>query len=153
MTSCTSLGHAKDQDMHRRKLSGILHVVSIVEELCHKHNIIEGEITEKYDGLTAIKKSIGSETNYSYLANHFDLISEMHHVILKETLICSCYHITGHQNYQMGPLDRWSMLNVECNTEVNQKWTSDQDFGFISTRTHIIQDKMWRLLIEVLTNT
>ena len=89
MTSCTSLGHAKDQDMHRRKLSGILHVVSIVEEICHKHNIIEGGITAKYDGLTAIKKIIGSETNYSYLANHFDLISEIDPKLLRETLICS----------------------------------------------------------------
>ena len=49
-------------------------MVSIVEKISWKHNIPEGTITIAYDGLNKIKKAIDSETRYSCLSNHFNLI-------------------------------------------------------------------------------
>ena len=41
-SSCTVPGLPKDQEAYRRKLAGILRVVSIIEIICKKHNITEG---------------------------------------------------------------------------------------------------------------
>ena len=74
-STCTCLGHPKDQDSYRSELAGLFQVVSFVEEIIQKFNILEGAITIKCNGLNAIKKSMDRETRYSCISNHFDLIS------------------------------------------------------------------------------
>ena len=93
-----------------------------------------------------------SKTRYSCLSNYFDLISAIDHKTLKSPLTWFFRHIKGHQNDQIGPLDRWATLNVECDTEA-KKWDLDQEAGFITTRYHNIQDENWRLFTNVPTSS
>ena len=50
--------HAKDQDAYRSELAGIFHVVSIVEQISIKFNILEGTTTIAYDDLN-VKENHG----------------------------------------------------------------------------------------------
>ena len=85
-TSCTCPGLPKDQDAYRSELAGIFHVVSIVEEISQKFNILEGKITITCDGLNTIKKAMDIETRYPCLSNKFNLISAIDHNILNSPL-------------------------------------------------------------------
>ena len=58
-----------------------------------------------------------SETRYSHLSNHFDLISETDHKILKLPLTWFWRHVKGHSDDQAGPLEKYATLNLECDTE------------------------------------
>ena len=66
------------------------------------------------------------ETRYLCLSNHFDLISEIYHKILKYSLTWYWIHVKCHKDNQNGPLDIWDSLNVECDTADKQKWEEDQ---------------------------
>ena len=56
--TCTPPGHAKDQYAYRSELAGIFHVVSIVEHISIKFNILEGTTTIAYDDLN-VKENHG----------------------------------------------------------------------------------------------
>ena len=97
-------------------------MVSIVEEISLKSNILEGAITIVYDGLNTIKRAMEYNTIYSCLSNHFKLIAAIDHNILKYTLIWYWRHVKGHQDDQTVPLYRWSSLNLEYETVAKKKW-------------------------------
>ena len=126
-------------------------MVSIVEEISRKFDILEGAITTACDGLNVIKKSMGCKTRYLCLSNQFDLISVINHRIIKDPLTWSWIHVKGHQDDQTGPLDRWASLNVECDTAAKQKRKQDQKAGFSKEQYHNIQYENWRLFTSVPT--
>ena len=55
-------------------MSGLYHIVLIVEDLWLKHNISEVSITVTCGGIDALKNAIDSDTKLSCLLNHFDTI-------------------------------------------------------------------------------
>ena len=126
-------------------------MVSIVEEISWKFNILEGVITISCDGLNAIKKSMDIETRYAFLSNQFDLIPAIDHKIIKYPLIWYWRHVKGHQDHQIGTLDIWATLNVECNTLEKHKWEEYQESGFPKLQSHNIQDENWRLFTSAPT--
>ena len=62
-----------------------------------------------------------SETSFYRRHNHVDIISDIYHKLRSSPLIWSCRHIKGHQYYHIGPLDRWSTLNVEFDSVANDR--------------------------------
>ena len=54
-TTCTYLGHPKYKDTYRSELEGIFHVVSKVENISKKSNILKVVIIIACDGLNVIK--------------------------------------------------------------------------------------------------
>ena len=88
-------------------------MVSMVEELCLKYNISKGAITVTQYDINTIKKSMESETIYSYLSNHFNSIPKIGHKILKSTPTWLWLHIKGQKYDQSGTLDRWDTLNED----------------------------------------
>ena len=89
------------------------------------------------------------ETRYLCLSNHFDLISEIDHNILKSPSTWYWIHFKGHQYKQTGPLYIWSSLNVECDTAAKHKWKEYQKAVFPKAQSHNILDENWRLFISV----
>ena len=87
-------------------------MVSIVEEISHNFNILEGAIKIAFNGLNTIKEAMHCKTRYSCLSNHLNLISAIDHNIIKSPLIWYWRHIKDHQDDQTGPLDIWVPLNV-----------------------------------------
>ena len=94
-----------------------------------------------------------SETIYSCLSNHYDLIYTVDHKILKYPLTWYWRHVKDHQDDQTVTLDRWFSLNVECDSAANQKWKEDQKSGFPKLQSHNIQYENWKLFTNTPTNT
>ena len=90
-----------------------------------------------------------SKTRCLWLSNHFYLISAIEHKIIKSPWKWYYRHVNIPQNNQTGPIDIWTTINVECDTEAKQKWKEDRESGFINIRSHNIQDENWRLLTNV----
>ena len=56
LASSISTGHTEDWETYISELPGLSHYISMVENICLKHNIIEGSITTPLNGIEAIKK-------------------------------------------------------------------------------------------------
>ena len=82
----TTPGTAKDQDTYRSDITGLYHVIYIIETIYEKHNIRSGGFATACGGLNAIKKSMDVNTTYLCQSNHFDLISDIDKKIMKYTL-------------------------------------------------------------------
>ena len=50
----TAPGTAKYQDAYSSELTGLYHVIYIIEKICEKHNIRSGRITVACNGLNEI---------------------------------------------------------------------------------------------------
>ena len=61
----TTTGHTEDQEAYRSKLSGILNFIIIIDNICTKFNITEGEITAVCDGLDVIRMAMEKFTSFS----------------------------------------------------------------------------------------
>ena len=65
----TAPGTAKEQDAYRSELTGIYHVIYIIETICDKHNIRIGGITAACEGLNEIKKSMNVKSLQPHLGH------------------------------------------------------------------------------------
>ena len=99
----------------------------IIEKICSRFNITEGEITAACDGLDAIRMEIYKDTSLSSKTNNFDMLSEIDANIEKYLIQWNWCHVKGYQDNQVGPLDIWSSLNIKCDTAAKQIWAQDQD--------------------------
>ena len=93
----TATGTAKYQDAYRSELTGLYHVIYIIDTICEKHNIRSGGITAVCDGFNGIKKSMDANTPYLCQSNHFDLISIIEKKLMKSPLTWSWRNVKVHQ--------------------------------------------------------
>ena len=108
----TAPGTAKYQDAYSSELTGLYHMIYIIETICEKHNIRSGGITAACDGLNAIKKAMDADTKYLCQSNYFNLISTMDNKLMKYPITWSWQHTKGHKYEQGEPLDRYETLNI-----------------------------------------
>ena len=54
IATSTATGTAKYQDAYRSELTGLYHVIYIIDTICEKHNIRSGGIMAACDGLNTI---------------------------------------------------------------------------------------------------
>ena len=78
--SCTTPVLPRDQDAYRSELSGIIHVVKIVEILTANFNLTEGIITLGCYGIDAIQIILDQLSSLSCTSNHFDILTEIHKI-------------------------------------------------------------------------
>ena len=72
-----NLGILRYQDTYRSKLSGILHMIKIVENMVSKFNITEGSITVVCNGLDAISMAYDKHSYFTCQSNHLDILTEI----------------------------------------------------------------------------
>eukprot|EP00957_Ditylum_brightwellii_P084819 6449610-Ditylum_brightwellii.AAC.1 len=65
------------------------------------------------------------DTYFSCQSNQYDLISVIDAKIQKSPLQWTGRHGKGHQDDQIGPLDRWASLNVECDNLAKERRAAD----------------------------
>ena len=118
--SCTTPGLPRDKDAYKSEISGILHVVKIVESLTAKFNITEGLITLGCNGLNAIQMAIDQLSSFSCTSNHFYILTEIHKITEESNITWIWRHVKYHQDGYMGPLDIWEYLNFPCDTVAKQ---------------------------------
>ena len=78
------------------ELSGILHIIMIIEKLYAKFAIIEGAVTVSCNGLDYIRMAMDKNTSFSRKPNHFDMISAIDAKIQKYRLQLNWRHVKGH---------------------------------------------------------
>ena len=79
-SSCATPGFPRDQDAYRSKISGVIHVVKIVEILIAKFNITERSITLGCDGLDAIRMDLEKLSSFYCTSNYFDTLTAIHKI-------------------------------------------------------------------------
>ena len=136
----TAPGTSKYQDSHKSDLTGLYHMIYIIDTICEKHGIRSRGITAGYDQINTIKNSMDSHTTYSCQSNHFNLISSIDNKLIKNPLTWSWVHVKGHQDEQGEHLDRWETLNIYCNHRAKLKWKEDQLLRELGKRNINIQD-------------
>ena len=57
-------GNPEEQEAYWIELSGILHAIMIIDNICYKFNITEGEITATHDGIDAIIMEMDKDTYF-----------------------------------------------------------------------------------------
>ena len=139
----TSPGEDNIQDAYRAELTGIYTIVTLVEGICEYHCINRGSITIACDGIEALKKAMDQDTYFSCQSNQYDLISAIDAKIQKSPLQWTGRHVKGHQDDQIGPLDRWASLNVECDNLAKERRAADENNN--GAIQHEIDGELWRL--------
>ena len=85
----------------------------IVEIICEKQNISDGEITVVCGVLNAIRKDMYPETTFSCKTKHFGMLSAIYSKLEEYLIHWKWRHAKGHQDYHIGTLYKWDTLNVE----------------------------------------
>ena len=67
------------------------------------------------------------DTNFSFLSNNFDILSDMDHKLKALPIQWKWRHVKGHQDYKIVPLNRWATLNVQCDLEAKSRSKRYQD--------------------------
>ena len=112
IATSTAQGTAKYQDTNKSELTGIYHVVSVIDTIYEKHNIRSEGSMDACDGLNAIKNSMDVNTKYLRQSNCFELILAIDNKLMKSSLTWSWRHMKIHQYEQGEPLNRWETLNI-----------------------------------------
>jgi hypothetical protein len=106
-------GSADAQCSHRSELAGILAVITNVNRLCKRFNILNGGLTIGCDGVGAIR-SICNPYIYRSQHKHFDIVTSIKRTIAASPLHWQFIHIKGHQDdyTHFDDLSRVAQLNV-----------------------------------------
>ena len=65
-------------------------------------------------------------TQFSCIYNHFDLISAINHKLQAFPIQWFWIHVKGHKDYHLGPIDRFTTLNVTFDMADKHRWEIDQ---------------------------
>lgn len=145
--TCLTPGHQDDHDPYRAKLSGILMIICVVERICVVFGIVHGQVTIACDGLEAIKKAVDSCTHYSCRSNQFDLITAIDNKLKKSSLNWRWRHVKGHQDDNIGPLDRWATMNVEMDCLAKRRRRKEESM-LAKDPQLLVQDEGWSLFVK-----
>ena len=116
-------GHPEDQSAYRSELCGILGIMLSLRCLSQQYDISGGAITIACDGLSAIRKALDADSNFSSRSSQFDLLSAIESIALELPISIHWRHVDGHQDDgRIGPLDRWEALNCEMDQAAKDRW-------------------------------
>ena len=76
----------------------------IIENICSKFNITEGEITAACGGIDAIRMAMDKATSFSSKPNNFYILSAIDYKLERSPIKWNWRHFKGHQDNQVGPL-------------------------------------------------
>ena len=109
-------GYSDEHDSYRSKLAGLYGIVRMTRLLMDIGGLNKAGIEIGCDGLSALERSFDLDfRKVSSKQAHFDLISGIHGMMRDSGITCHTRHIKGHQDEVKGAiLDRWAVLNVEC---------------------------------------
>ena len=119
----------------------------IIEKICSKFNITEGEITAACDGMDAIIMAMEKYTSFSTKPNHFDVLSAIDAKLKRSQIQWNWRHVKGNQDDQVGTLYRWASLNVKCDTASKKIW-----FQYKANNQHITRHKVENEICRLYSN-
>ena len=141
-------GHDDEHDAYRSEIAGLYGIVMAVNMLMKIGNISGAKIEVGCDGLSALHRSFwANEADISCTNAHFDLLSGIHGLKRDMDVTWTYRHIPGHQdNIPLANLDRWAILNIECDYRAKLFMTTIVK-GY-RRATHTIRGGMWQVSIQ-----
>ena len=97
-------GLPKYHEAYRSKITGIFHVVSIIETICKKQILNEGLIPVACYGMEALRKEIDQYKKFSCISNNFDILSSIDQKLNASPIQLKLKHVKGNQDDHIGTL-------------------------------------------------
>jgi hypothetical protein len=133
-------GEEDSQSPYRSELGGVAGILEALHCICIAHSITKGHVTVGLDGEQAMKEAFGTWP-LDPRRPDYDMLQHIRGMIRESPLTFESRWIESHQDdfKSLKFLDRWSLLNVECdglaksfwNTNALAKsWVPNIQFGF-----------------------
>eukprot|EP00957_Ditylum_brightwellii_P140834 10728117-Ditylum_brightwellii.AAC.1 len=97
-------------------------IVAIVMAICKHYQIRNEDIIVACDGLSAIRKAMSEDTNYSCRSKHVDLISGIDFLVCNSSKVWKWRWVERNQEKFYNPLDRLASLNIDMDSAAKQRW-------------------------------
>jgi hypothetical protein len=122
-------GMPEDQSSFRSELAGLYGVVAMVQLICERHGITNGEIEVGCDCEGALGNVFtpGEYFEASIKQADYDLLSAIRKMLSMSPLKWVSRHVAGHQDDGTEVLDRWANLNIEMDSLAKVFWNDMHD--------------------------
>lgn len=99
---------------HRSELGGLIGAVKHINDMCKRHNIVEGNVEIACDGLDACKVATRYEWTHATNMGHYDLASCLYQLLRQSKLSWTFRHARGYQDKikSIDEMDIWEKLNM-----------------------------------------
>jgi len=115
-------GPVKEGDSHRCELAGLYAIVTLINCLCHHHQITQGSITVACDNTGALKPGAVDFLPKCSQKN-LDLLQAIWKTLQESPITWTTQHVYGHQDRKAKDAHRrLSALNCEMDTLAKQHW-------------------------------
>eukprot|EP00957_Ditylum_brightwellii_P169235 12880930-Ditylum_brightwellii.AAC.1 len=95
--------------------------IAIMPRSSHLHDAYRSELTELYQ----IMKPLPTHANPITLTSY--QISDINQMISTLLIVWKWQHVKGHQGIMIGPLDRWTLLNVDMDIKSKARRRADKE--------------------------
>ena len=114
---CIVPGNKDDQSAYRSELAGLYGLVTMIEAVCHVHNIKEGKVEIGCDGIQALRYGTEDSDITPSKYPQFDLIAAIRHTMRRCPVAWNPQHVKGHQDDDKNAiLDRRALINVDMDS-------------------------------------
>jgi hypothetical protein len=114
-------GEGVDHSSYRSEVTGLYCIILVITRLFEYHKVEEGTITVGCDGQSALV-TVFSKTMPAVTDSCYDLLSNTFTLLSASSLCWVPLHVKGHQDDDLPSeeLDRWSLLNIEMDSNAKK---------------------------------